>query len=119
MVGVVVVAEEAVGEDAVAIDDLYLLLTIVRIIKWIPNVNCRCDHAAYIVNYIQLHLGIFSHLVTSLSVFLVILFVYHYLTMAYGVFSCTYLRSARFFSSEASLIICMVVGSHYDFLIFS
>ena len=73
--GVVVVAEEAVGEDAVAIDDLYLLLTIARIIKWIPNVNCRCNHAAYIVNYIQLHLGIFSHLVTSLSVFLVILFV--------------------------------------------
>lgn len=41
MVGVVEVEEEAVGEDAAAIDYLYLLLTIARILKWIPIIICR------------------------------------------------------------------------------
>ena len=41
MAGVVEVAEEAVGEDAAAIDYLYLLLTIARILKWIPIIICR------------------------------------------------------------------------------
>ena len=77
------VAEEAVGEDAAAIDDLYLLLTIARILKWIPDIIFRSRLVASNVSWICLRSGIFSLLVVLLSVILVILFSYKYLSLVY------------------------------------
>ena len=81
--GAVEVAEEAVVEDAAAIDYLYLLLTIARILKWIPDIICRSRLVASNVSWIFLCSGIFSLLVALLSVILVILFSYKYLSHGY------------------------------------